>query len=88
MFNKVLFPHPAPHQRQMRVEKFGLTSIGRSKKEPIPLPRGRQIVTLEERWQLHHQAAKGRARSAGMAGGDVRAHRCHAGPEPPRPSGC
>ena len=33
--------------------------------DPIPLPRGRQLVTLEDARRLHHEAAQSRAGSFG-----------------------
>jgi hypothetical protein len=38
--------------------------------DPIPLPRGRQLVTLEGRRQLHHRASQGRAFRTRVAGSD------------------
>ena len=37
--------------------------------DPIPLPRGRQFVTLEDARQLHHEASEVRA-NGGVAGRD------------------
>jgi hypothetical protein len=66
--------------------------------DPIPLPRGRELVTLEDARTYITKLPRGRARGAGMAGGDAGldpgrdigrtdnagADRDHAGAEPSR----
>ena len=61
--------------------------------DPIPLPRGRQLITLRDAAEYITRVAQGRARRPGMAGRDgsaatccrawrpdhVRPDRCHAG---------
>jgi hypothetical protein len=58
------------HPRRCRAVRLMAASIwSRKFDEPIPLPRGRRLVTLRRRRQLHSQTAGVRAHGPRMAGG-------------------
>jgi len=48
-------------QGKMTLARKAANGWKRSFDEPIPLPRGGQLITLEGRRQVHHQAPEGRA---------------------------
>src|SRR5258706_2556337 len=63
-----LKPNIQPPQRRLGAARSMKSPRGwkRSFEEPIPLPRGRQLVTLEDAGQVHHQTEMG-ARGRGEA---------------------
>jgi hypothetical protein len=78
-----------PHRSVKSEESiFGARAVEQSWKrpsnDPIPLPRGGQLVTLEGRRQLHHKLPKAVHE---VPEDDVCAHRGHEGIEPERRTG-